>query len=787
MKRKFSVSTFLLLAAVLFNFGCGEDSDSTKSPLSPQEEIALFDDLIDKYKNCTKEELYRMYPGSKYKQGPSYSADDVLYLTSNSVGSGVDAETAFDMTPEIKSAILSKGFAVDGSQRFNNPLPLYKKIFQNDLPVLITTDTILHSWHKSYDDILKELETYPLTEALTIYISDIRSAIPDSFSSDKEKEVYNDIDILFSTAFALLGKSSEPYAVASDNENEVKSLVNMCLEAEEAETIIIFGEERKEFDFTKFKPRGHYTESQELSNYFRAVTWLGLMDLKVFDSARQFRMAQVLSTILPDDSQGTLGMKALDNLLGALVGPNDSMTPFEMRTFTDDHSISSVLQLDDEAISYYQGELVREGYGQQLIISQYLGSNPFSSEPREFPISFTVLGQRYTIDSEVFTNVVYDRIIVDDKKIKRPLPAAFDAMFALGDNLALELLSDELDEYSYSGNLACMRKIIDTRDDAFWAGSVYHSTLKNLENTRSVSENAPAVFQQKPWAKKMLSARLGFWSQLRHDNLLYIKQSSTSGVMCEYPDGYVEPYPEFYKGMSETAQNLKNVFETYLDTLETSGFYSTYSDSYTYNSNYNEYFSSYAKTHPIAYLENFSSLCNTLTSMAEKELNGESFSSEEISFIQNWYKEVDKFGCGYSKIYKGKIFQFNYEIFRIMSTYDDEMSYYFDESTAEDPDNPEPIYFAFEPEIADVHTCPESTIFPLQILSVATGGVLPVFTAVENPFGDVVLYTGAAYDYYEFSDDVRYSDEEWEALFDAGTVPDKPSWMDDSEGGYITY
>ena len=35
---------------------------------------------------------------------------------------------------------------------------LYYAVYTNDLPVLITTDSILHAMHRTYDDILMELE-----------------------------------------------------------------------------------------------------------------------------------------------------------------------------------------------------------------------------------------------------------------------------------------------------------------------------------------------------------------------------------------------------------------------------------------------------------------------------------------------------------------------------------------------------------------------------------------------------------------------------------------------------
>ena len=48
------------------------------------------------------------------------------------------------------------------------------------------------------------------------------------------------------------------------------------------------------------------------------------------------------------------------------------------------------------------------------------------------------------------------------------------------------------------------------------------------------------------WQRKQLQTQLASWAELRHDTVLYAKQSYTAGVKCEYPTGYVEPYPETY-------------------------------------------------------------------------------------------------------------------------------------------------------------------------------------------------------------------------------------------------
>jgi Protein of unknown function (DUF3160) len=39
--------------------------------------------------------------------------------------------------------------------------------------------------------------------------------------------------------------------------------------------------EKREIDFTLFKPRGHYAKSAALRQYFRTVSWLGEIDMVI--------------------------------------------------------------------------------------------------------------------------------------------------------------------------------------------------------------------------------------------------------------------------------------------------------------------------------------------------------------------------------------------------------------------------------------------------------------------------------------------------------------------------
>ncbi|MHC4718619.1 MAG: DUF3160 domain-containing protein, partial [Planctomycetota bacterium] len=82
----------------------------------------------------------------------------------------------------------------------------------------------------------------------------------------------------------------------------------------------------------------------------------------------------------------------------------------------------------------------------------------------------------------------------------------------------------------------------------------YWSWLYALKALLSpVPEGYPSFMRTDAWSDKQLSAALASWSQLRHDTILYAKQSYTPRVVSMPPvrppkmvEGYVEPAAELY-------------------------------------------------------------------------------------------------------------------------------------------------------------------------------------------------------------------------------------------------
>ena len=67
-------------------------------------------------------------------------------------------------------------------------------------------------------------------------------------------------------------------------------------------SIQFFGTTRA-VDFSLFVPRGHYVDDPALESYFRAITWLGTIDLRILetqsDGTQLFRRAQLEGAYAP--------------------------------------------------------------------------------------------------------------------------------------------------------------------------------------------------------------------------------------------------------------------------------------------------------------------------------------------------------------------------------------------------------------------------------------------------------------------------------------------------------
>ena len=650
-------------------------------------------------------------------------------------------DDALALTDAEKARIADNGFMV--SERLTYPSfgeALLYGVYETDLPVLVTTDMILHALHSSYDDILKMLEREILLTTIDDVLAKAAGAIgamdvggePDALAA------IEDADFFVATARSLLAAKQVPAQLGADVDTEVAKFLEYVA-AEQMRSVEIFGTARK-MDFSQFKPRGHYEGDQDLERYFRALMWLGRIDFRPLEqdpmtfqwvfSMRQLVASWILQQAVTT-SGGMTGWDQANDLITLMVGPVDYIDFRGIQKMNETHgftSASGVAAMSQETRDALLEELLGGVYGEQQINSHWLETDPMSSEPTPLPPSIAFLGQRFIVDSHVFANVVYDNIVFDGVKVQRVLPDPLDALFVLGNDQVLPLLEPELDKFPYQGNLNALRFLVDYYEPEFWESNMYNLWLGAIRtlNAPTTGDEFLEAMRTPAWRDRVVNTQLGSWAQLRHDTLLYAKQSYTGGVSCAHPDGFVEPYPAFYAALGTLAAVAS-------ETLVNVPFPNAWTKDWL-----SEFFANWSEKMAI------------LGALATKELAGEPFDAEEIAFLKETIQ--GGMGCG-EPVYSGwypKLFL------------------YGGDKAGE-----------YKPTIADVHTNPNTGPLPgPDVLHVATGRVnLMVLTAetCEGP----EAYVGPVFSYYEIDlpEIRRLADSDWEAMLAVpAEIPARPEW-----------
>ena len=209
-------------------------------------------------------------------------------------------------------------------------------------------------------------------------------------------------------------------------------------------------------------------------------------------------------------------------------------------------------------------------------------------------------------------------------------------MAVLGSERAYEILKAEGDtEYqgedtSYDEQLKELREEFGAFSKEDWNRNLYWAWLYALKSLLGDSRQGyPTFMQTEAWKDKELQTVLASWTELRHDTILYAKQSYTPALTAMPPEpepvvGYVEPVPEFYSRMLSLTKMTKQGL-TQLDAL---------SDSER------------------SRLEDLEDLLERLVQISQDELAGNELSEADYEFIRNFGEQLDSIVVGVAA--KGK-------------------------------------------------------------------------------------------------------------------------------------
>jgi hypothetical protein len=738
MKKYYVLLTGL---AVLFT---GQGIGNGQSGFDP----TAYKAYLETNKNLTAAQLLDRNPAQTiYYSSRTHPADLASIPWFDSI------DRVFQLTGQEKELLADNFFMVSQRLRSHSWLSSLVQGYNNDLPLFLSSDFVLFTLHNSYDNILMTLEWQLLEPNLMELLDAMYAAYPalkDKYQGDERlADALGDVDLYVSVARSLLyGQDFLPQFQPADKYNELMQFIDL----EQLQNTTLFTETRlRKIDFSQFTPRGHYTREfwtsggkRTLENYFRTMMWLGRIDFLLTappsnpweedwtgDELRRMQQGALLlnELLYSCGKKGNLDLH--EKIISYLVGPDDNLTPAELHGLAE-RNLSSPADLFNESTytEFVDSLNASDDYGQK-IMSNFFYVDPFTDEPGQLPVSYKVLGQKFLIDSYIFSEVVFDRIVVNGEKIWRAMPDPLDAMAVLGNEDAVALLEDELVQYQYAYKVDALKYLVDAYDKDFWEQSLYNTWLGAIRelNPPGSDDGLPYFMQTTAWHHEKLNTQLCSWAELRHDNILYAKQSYTGGTSCSYPYTYLEPFPALYGRLEAFAENA-------------AGFFGEVNAG-------NEFLSGQAI---VDYYQEYAGIMGKFREIAGKELTGTPISEEEITFLKTMINSYMASGPSVD----GWLMDMFYA--------------------------PE-AGLSMDFVVADVHTQPTEYMGPVvgKVLHVGNGMIdMGVFLA-PNPTNpeQLMAFTGPVSSFHteitwNFK---RLTDEEWEQKFLTGDFPERPDWI----------
>ena len=677
-------------------------------------------------------------------------------------------KTAFNLTSEQETMLKSSGFVVvetpntlgawNPTLRFEDFY--FAQVYRNDLPVFVTTDSVLHLFHVIFDCSIRKLEQetfYPLIHELTQYAFNTSLSSYNMIAHDGSLKYWaiRNATIYFAVGLSLITGQNVTLPpellpdinfylgqIYSDDLRFIKAGSWNLPESPYSSDV--------NYDFTQFKVRGHYLGVPELEKYFRTFMWYG--NFPVFvprnDERYDWTSSHIDDTaivymrdILKSNQQYYDDWTLLYNVTSALIGDSDSINFLNLETALNNVFGNSEQYLDliveDDGLTRLREELAKPAY-QQKILSQALLAATDVPLPR-YPIVFQFMGQRYVPDSYIFQMLCWDKVGRNSEGKRRIMPKGADVLAVLGSERAYQLLIPDHDYSGYTSNLSTLEQNFDNLTEEDWTHSSYTAWMYALQSLVDIEyqDNYPMFMRTLAWQDEKLNTGLGSWAQLRHDTILYAKQTYISGYLCSYPEAFAEPNPSFYSRMQKLCQRTSeavNMMPPNDVTPTITGF-----------------------------LETLMNATQILETISTKELAGKPLSPEETGFLKNIV-----YGC----VSGGPMGWYYSTIHRV--------SWWANYTSILDV-----------PVIADVATFgPGDVEDPPQILHVADGYVNSVIVFYPRPDGTLVAAVGPVFSYYEFSllGTYRLNDDEWKAMLSWDNRTEyTPDWLRDVYGASLPW
>jgi hypothetical protein len=613
-----------------------------------------------------------------------------------------------------RRAMLAKNLFVVYPGKEKQLFHVYEDNEYKNIPSFVTADSVLQLYHIFFDFTLRSVEEgslYPAVERLT-----------DKMLADSVR-TWNEIDDPALKPAAL--KNIAYFAVVArtlgtDPKIPVEAEPIVAIELDligRHEGFAVGAIFPYEVDYSQFAPRGHYTRSERLQRYFRAMMWYGLTPFALRSNRGRADETIIQSLLLTRSmyrAQALGDWETVYEPTAFYVGAADDVTPAEWKALMDQvfgpgaapSAFGGAMALD----AFVAGaEKLRPAKIQNRRLIE-----PGKTVAPDPSVQLRFMGQRYIPDSEVM-----QRLTVP---IKRVFPSGLDVMAAFGSERAVYLLDTYPAIYNpqnwldYQAERAKVVEEFSRVKPGTWSSNLYWGWLNAL---RALLDPAPAGYpsfmRNGAWTDKSLATALASWAELRHDTILYGKQSGAEMGDGSEPapyKGYVEPNVVFWERLLELTRESRSGLA-----------------------------SRKLLTEPLEMkFESFETTLENLRTISEKQLRNEKLTREEYESI--------RFIGGTLEYLTFSVMTGSPDTWELVNETDKDMAM-----------------------VADVHTG------GTEVLEEAVGRANEILVIVPVE-GRLVLTRGAVFSYYEFRHPAadRLTDGKWQEILNSGRAPEPPVW-----------
>ena len=571
----------------------------------------------------------------------------------------------------------------------------------------VTVDSMMHTYHLYFAHLLRKTEENKLCDRaaeLSRVMLDKAKAQYDTLVGTEWENAARENLAFFATGCALCDENTVVPDAVSDMVSAELAQINA---GEGIGFSHIFPDVME--DYSQYKPRGYYDSTEQLKKYFTSMMWYGRIGFRL-DEEDSARSAVLMTLALEGDA---LDMwSEIYSVTTFFSGAADNIGYYEMRALIDDvygagADLTAVVENGDK----WQQTMERcSTLPAPQINSVPVWAADSDEEQAAANSGFRFMGQRFSVDEAVFTQLVYRQVeeneeLPEDRQ-KRMLPDVLDVSAAFGSEKALEILKEQgsTDYPNFGEQMSKVRETVSTADTDTWESSLYSAWLYTLKPViEEKGESYPPFMRSDAWQRKALMTFSGSYAELKHDNILYSKQVMAemggAGVPEADDRGYVEPEPLVFGRLEKLVNATSEGLDRYglLDEGDREE------------------------------LEILAQLAGKLRTIAVKELTGELPTDEEFDLIRSYGGQLEHF---WQKVM------------------DDE---YPDEEYHDAREHPAAV-------IADIATDPDAGL----CLEVGTGQPMEIYVIVEVD-GQLKVASGMTYSFYEFSQPVsdRLTDDEW--------------------------